>query len=124
MVLRLIGVVPVWDYLHRVSGFDVLTLAELGRPRIDVTLRISGLFRDVFANLPVLFEQAVAALARREEPAGDNPFRGRDGPRVFGPAPGGYGVGVAETVDALTPDSAKCRGGGVARRQRIRLWRP
>jgi cobaltochelatase CobN len=80
-------------------------VAELGRPRIDVSLRISGLFRDVFANLPVLFERAVAALAQREEPAGDNPFRGRLGPRVFGPAPGGYGVGVAEMVDELTPDT-------------------
>ncbi|KAA5602161.1 cobaltochelatase subunit CobN [Blastochloris sulfoviridis] len=107
MALSLIGVAPVWDATSdRVSGFEVLTLAQLGRPRIDVTLRISGLFRDVFANLPVLFEQAAAALARRAEPIGDNPFRGREGPRVFGPAPGGYGVRVAEMVDELTPDTA------------------
>ncbi|MDC7785867.1 cobaltochelatase subunit CobN [Rhodoplanes sp. TEM] len=107
MALRLIGVVPVWDHTSdRVSGFEVLTLAKLGRPRIDVTLRISGLFRDVFPGLPVLFEQAVAALAARDEPAEENPFVGRSDPRVFGPAPGAYGVGVAETVDELTPETA------------------
>jgi cobaltochelatase CobN len=107
MALRLLGVVPVWDDTSdRVRGFEVLTLAQLGRPRIDVTLRISGLFRDVFPTLPVLFEQAVMALAGRDEPADENPYVGRDaGPRVFGPAPGGYGVGVAEAVDALTPET-------------------
>ncbi|MFD2180641.1 cobaltochelatase subunit CobN [Rhodoplanes azumiensis] len=106
MALRLMGVVPTWDTTSdRVSGFEILTLAQLGRPRIDVTLRISGLFRDVFPSLPVLFEQAVAALATRDEPAEENPFRTSVGPRVFGPAPGAYGVGVAETVDDLTPES-------------------
>ena len=68
MAFCLMGVSPVWDTTSdRVTGFDVLTLAALGRPRIDVTLRISGLFRDVFSNLPVLFEQAAdcAGGARR-----------------------------------------------------------
>lgn len=107
MALALIGVVPTWDTTSdRVSGFEILTLAKLGRPRIDVTLRISGLFRDVFPTLPVLFEQAVTALAARDEPAEESPFVGRDpGPRVFGPVPGGYGVGVAEAVDALTEET-------------------
>ena len=65
MALQLMGVAPVWDKTSdRVTGFDVITLAMLGRPRIDVTLRISGLFRDVFPNLPVLFEQAAAHWPR------------------------------------------------------------
>lgn len=106
MALRLIGVTPTWDDTSdRVSGFEVLPLAKLGRPRVDVTLRISGLFRDVFPTLPVLFEQAVEALAQRDEPGDENPFMIGSDPRVFGPAPGGYGVGVAETVDALTDDT-------------------
>ena len=65
MALHLMGVTPVWDTTSdRVTGFDVITLAALGRPRIDVTLRISGLFRDVFSNLPVLFEQAASGAGR------------------------------------------------------------
>src|SRR6185437_4066533 len=84
MAFCLMGVSPVWDTTSdRVTGFDVLTLAALGRPRIDVTLRISGLFRDVFSNLPVLFEQAAAALAARDEPAEENPYRASHGARVF-----------------------------------------
>ena len=108
MALRLIGVTPVWDQSStRVTGFDVIPLPLLGRPRIDVTLRISGLFRDVFQNLPVLFEQAVAALAQRDEPDEENPYRrsSNAGPRVFGPAPGGYGAGVIETVTELSPET-------------------
>src|SRR6202000_3042645 len=97
MALRLMGVTPVWDTTSdRVTGFDVITLAMLGRPRIDVSLRISGLFRDVFSTLPDLFEQAAAALASRDEPAEENPYRASTGPRVFGPAPGDYGIGVVE----------------------------
>jgi cobaltochelatase CobN len=104
MALQLMGVAPVWDTTSdRVTGFDVITLAMLGRPRIDVTLRISGLFRDVFPTLPLLFEQAAAALAARDEPAEENPYRGVDGPRVFGPAPGDYGVSVIEAVTEFTP---------------------
>lgn len=106
MALALIGVVPVWDDTSdRVSGFEIVALAKLGRPRIDVTLRISGLFRDVFPALPALFEQAVATLAARDEPAEENPFREASGPRVFGPAPGSYGVGVVEAVFALTDET-------------------
>jgi cobaltochelatase CobN len=106
MALQLMGVAPVWDTTSdRVTGFDVITLAMLGRPRIDVTLRISGLFRDVFATLPMLFEQAAAALAARDEPDEENPYRGAAGPRVFGPAPGDYGVGVADAVTEFTPSA-------------------
>jgi cobaltochelatase CobN len=111
MALRLMGVIPVWDNTSdRVTGFDVITLAMLGRPRIDVSLRISGLFRDVFSTLPVMFEQAAAALAARDEPDEENPYRVAAGPRVFGPAPGDYGVGVVETVTEFTPASAEEAG--------------
>ncbi len=111
MALHLMGVAPVWDTTSdRVTGFDVITLAMLGRPRIDVTLRISGLFRDVFSNLPVLFEQAATALAARDEPAEENPYRASDEPRVFGPAPGDYGIGVTEAVTEFTPATADDAG--------------
>jgi len=106
MAFCLMGVSPVWDTTSdRVIGFDVLTLAALGRPRIDVTLRISGLFRDVFSNLPVLFEQATAALAARDEPDEENPYRASHSARVFGPAPGDYGAGEADTLSEFTPDT-------------------
>jgi cobaltochelatase CobN len=111
MALRLMGVAPVWDTTSdRVAGFDVIALAMLGRPRIDVTLRISGLFRDVFPTLPVMFEQAAAALAARDEPDEENPYRAATGPRVFGPAPGDYGVGVIEAVTEFTPATAEDAG--------------
>jgi cobaltochelatase CobN len=111
MTLHLMGVTPVWDMTSdRVTGFDVITLTVLGRPRIDVTLRISGLFRDVFANLPVLFEQAATALAARDEPDAENPYRASRTSRVFGPAPGDYGAGVSETLSQFTPDTVNAAG--------------
>jgi cobaltochelatase CobN len=111
MALRLMGVAPVWDTTSdRVTGFDVIALAMLGRPRIDVTLRISGLFRDVFSTLPAMFEQAAAALAARDEPEEENPYRAATGPRVFGPAPGDYGLGVVEAVTELTAATAEDAG--------------
>ena len=111
MALHLMGIAPVWDSTSdRVAGFDVIALAVLGRPRIDVTLRISGLFRDVFSTLPVMFEQAAAALAARDEPDAENPYRAASLPRVFGPAPGDYGVGVAEAVTEFTPATAEDAG--------------
>jgi cobaltochelatase CobN len=111
MALHLMGVTPVWDTTSdRVTGFDVVTLAMLGRPRIDVSLRISGLFRDVFPTLPTLFEQAAAALAARDEPAEENPYRTSTSPRVFGPAPGDYGIGVVEASTEFTPATAEEAG--------------
>jgi cobaltochelatase CobN len=107
MALQLMGIAPVWDTSSdRITGFDVIALAMLGRPRIDVTLRISGLFRDVFPTLAVLFEQAAAALAARDEPDAENPYRAAAGPRVFGPAPGEYGVGVVEAVTKFSAATA------------------
>ena len=93
--LVLMGVAPVWDEgSGRVSGVEVLPLALLDRPRVDVTLRISGVFRDAFAGQVALFDRAVRMLAERDEAAEDNPLAGIAGPRVFGPEPGGYGIGT------------------------------
>jgi cobaltochelatase CobN len=99
MALHLAGLAPTWDEgSERVSGFGVIPLALLRRPRIDVTLRVSGLFRDVFPGLAQLFETAAAALAARDESAEDNPYR-TEGPRVFGPRPGLYGLAMTEAIE-------------------------
>ncbi len=98
----LIGCRPTWDAAStRVSGFEVLPLAMLGRPRVDVTLRISGLFRDVFPSQIALFAAAVRAVAALEESAEDNPLAGLQGEtlaRIFGAAPGSYGVGLGSRI--------------------------
>jgi cobaltochelatase CobN len=96
----LIGCRPTWDVAStRVSGFEVLPLAMLGRPRADVTLRISGLFRDVFPSQIALFAAAVRAVAALEESSEDNPLAGLEGePRIFGAAPGAYGVGLGARI--------------------------
>ncbi|MGB1035040.1 MAG: cobaltochelatase subunit CobN, partial [Primorskyibacter sp.] len=104
MALALIGVRPVWDDgSERVSGIEVLPIAELSRPRLDVTLRVSGLFRDVFPTLSALFAQAVRTLAARDEAPDWNPYVAQatqaPGARVFGPAPGSYGLGMAAALD-------------------------
>ena len=94
MALHLAGLAPKWDEgSERVSGFEILPLTLLDRPRIDVTLRVSGLFRDVFPGLAQLFEAGAAALAEREEAADMNPYLAR-APRVFGPKPGLYGMSM------------------------------
>ncbi|MBI1172739.1 cobaltochelatase subunit CobN [bacterium] len=94
MALHLAGLAPVWDdNAARVSGVEVIPLALLGRPRIDVTLRVSGLFRDIFPGLAQLFETGAAALAARDEAPEDNPYRSAT-PRVFAPEPGRYGLGM------------------------------
>jgi cobaltochelatase CobN len=95
LALVLIGARPVWDEgSSRVNGFEVLPLALLDRPRVDVTLRISGLFRDAFAAQIVLFDGAAAAIAVRDEAPEWNPLAGTAGARVFGPLAGAYGVGT------------------------------
>ncbi len=95
MALALMGVRPVWDEgSERVSGIEILPVAELDRPRVDVTLRISGLFRDTFPALARLHGQAVRALAARDEAPDWNPLVGRAGNRVYGPAPGSFGLGM------------------------------
>ncbi|GAB1363863.1 hypothetical protein MASR1M32_30990 [Rhodobacter sp.] len=102
MALHLAGLVPVWDAgSGRVTGVEVIPLTVLGRPRIDVTLRVSGLFRDVFPGLAQLFELGAETLASREEGPDDNPYL-TPAPRVFGPRPGFYGLGMA--VDDYGPE--------------------
>ncbi|MGV7031499.1 cobaltochelatase subunit CobN [Methylobacterium symbioticum] len=102
--LHLMGVRPLWDHAStRVTGFEVLPPALLGRPRIDVTVRISGAFRDTFPETLALIDRAARAVALREEPDEENPLaaarrRGEDPARVFGAAPGRYGAGAAETA--------------------------
>ncbi len=93
-----LGVQPVWDKSSsRVTGIEVMPLATLDRPRIDVTLRISGLFRDIFESQIALFDLAVRRVAALDEDAADNPLAraargGADLARVFGGAPGSYGA--------------------------------
>lgn len=105
MALNLIGVKPVWDgNSNRVSGIEVLPPALMEHPRIDVTLRVSGLFRDVFPTLSTLFAKAIRTLAARDEDADWNPYvkRGVVGARVYGPAPGSYGLGLGATIEAYS----------------------
>jgi cobaltochelatase CobN len=102
-VLALLGIRPVWEAeSRRVVGVEAIPLAELGRPRIDVTVRISGFFRDAFPNLIDLIDDAVALAASLDEPDTDNFVRAHrsDDPRVFGPAPGSYGSGIFALLDS------------------------
>ncbi|SEL88692.1 cobaltochelatase CobN subunit [Roseivivax marinus] len=111
MALALLGVRPVWDAgSERVSGIEVLPIAELDRPRIDVTLRISGLFRDVFPTLSALFQQAVRALAARDEAGDWNPYAGGETARVYGPAPGHFGLGMGATLETYSDDGRRAAG--------------
>ena len=72
----LLGVRPLWDHAsNRVNGYEILPLAMVGRARVDVTLRISGLFRDVFPAQIALLHQAIQEVAALEENAPDNPLR-------------------------------------------------
>ncbi|WP_024510407.1 cobaltochelatase subunit CobN [Bradyrhizobium sp. ARR65] len=110
MALQLAGLSPRWDGASgRVTGFEIIPLAQLGRPRVDVTLRVSGLFRDVFGNLAQLFEAASEALSRRDFEGAENPYAQR-APRVFGPQPGHYGVGGFAARDALTREARQAAG--------------
>jgi cobaltochelatase CobN len=92
-----LGVRPLWDKnSSRVTGIEVMPLVTLDRPRIDVTLRISGLFRDIFETQIALFDLAVRRIAALDEDGADNPLaeaarQGADLARVFGGAPGSYG---------------------------------
>ena len=119
----LLGVRPKWaPGSHRVVDIEVLPMAIRNRPRIDVTLRVSGFFRDAFPGVIDLFDtavRAVAAIAPEDEPDEVNPIRARVGRealqakaagadeaeamrqatwRVFGPRPGGYGAGLQELI--------------------------
>ncbi len=103
--LALMGVKPTWDAANRrVTGFDVLPQGVLGRPRVDVTLRISGFFRDAFPQLIALVDSAARAIQALDEPSDLNPAaaRARAGDtaaRVYGSKPGAYGAGLQALID-------------------------
>jgi cobaltochelatase CobN len=104
--LALMGCRPIWEHASgRVTGVEVLPTAAVGRARVDVTWRISGLFRDLFPAQIALIDAAVQAVAARDEDDGENPLaaarRAADAPRldrIFGTAPGSYGSGVEELL--------------------------
>jgi cobaltochelatase CobN len=134
-ILALLGVRPIWHpESRRVTGIEVIALEVLGRPRIDVTVRISGFFRDAFPHLIALLDDAVATVAVLEEPDDANYVAaharadaerlaaelGADGAwrrattRVFGSKPGTYGAGLLQLLDsaagAAGPDAGGWRG--------------
>ena len=112
MALHLLGVKPIWNEgSERVSGFEILPLTLLDRPRIDVTLRVSGLFRDVFPSLSGLYQQAIDALAQRDERPELNPYiiaeddiSAGGNARIFGPAPESYGLGMANAAEQFNEE--------------------
>ena len=111
MALYLLGTRPVWDTgSERVSGIEVLPITDLDRPRIDVTLRVSGLFRDVFPTLSTLFGQATRILAQRDEAPDWNPYVGQNAARVYGPEPGSYGLGMAAGMEDYTDAGREVAG--------------
>jgi len=117
--MALIGVRPVWEPAsRRVTGFEIIPASALGRPRVDVTLRISGFFRDAFPTQIDLFDSAVRAVMQLEESEHDNPLASafrrdvaalqekgatdaefRAGFRIFGSKPGAYGAGLQAMID-------------------------
>lgn len=121
-ILSLMGVKPIWlEGTDRVIGLEAISLQELRRPRIDVTLRISGLFRDTFPNLIELIEEAVTLISQLDEPYDMNYIKKNvdeeinnlmeegisleeatelSGLRVFGCPPGTYGAGVSQLIES------------------------
>ena len=121
-VMALMGVRPVWDGLaRRLVDFDILPISVLGRPRVDVTVRVSGFFRDSFPNILNLFNKITEAIAALPEPPETNPLaakvqtetnywqeqgltleqaKTRASYRVFGSKPGAYGAGLQGLIEA------------------------
>jgi cobaltochelatase CobN len=103
--MALMGVKPKWDAANRrVTGFEVLPEGVLGRPRVDVTLRISGFFRDAFPQLIALFDSAAKAVQALDESADQNPAAARTkageaSARIYGSKPGAYGAGLQAMID-------------------------
>jgi len=126
--LALMGVQPQWDTVsRRVTGFEIMPQSVLGRPRVDVTLRVSGFFRDAFPALIDLFDSAARAVAALDEDESINPLAARvrqeksrmiaqgasaedaelqAGFRVFGSKPGAYGAGLQALIDEKGWDTA------------------
>ena len=105
--LALMGVKPKWDSANRrVTGFEVIPASTLGRPRVDVTLRISGFFRDAFPGLIDLVDSAARAVLALDEPEDVNPAKSNGaGARVYGSKPGAYGAGLQALIDERIWDS-------------------
>ncbi|KQV75067.1 cobalamin biosynthesis protein CobN [Aeromicrobium sp. Root344] len=113
-VLALVGVEPEWDPAsRRVNGLRVIPLDELGRPRIDVTVRISGFFRDAFPHVIGILDDAIRQVAELDEPEDRNYVRAhaqrdladhgdqrRATTRIFGSKPGSYGAGILQVIEA------------------------
>ena len=105
-LLALIGVRPVWDGpTRRMVDLELIPLSLLGRPRVDVLLRISGLFRDAFPQLVAWVDRAQRLVAAQDEPGDANPLAELsrlEGPqgRIFGSAPGSYGAGLQAVIDS------------------------
>ena len=118
-LLALLGVRPAWHPQSRqVNGVELISLADLGRPRIDVTVRISGFFRDAFPHLIALIDEAVQLVTHAAEPIEMNFPRkhylydletrladlapeeaeARAGYRIFGSCPGAYGAGILPLI--------------------------
>ncbi|MGM4916907.1 cobaltochelatase subunit CobN [Tardiphaga sp. 813_E8_N1_3] len=119
--LALIGARPLWEETSgRVTGFAITPLSELKRPRVDVTFRVSGLFRDAFPTQMDIIGSAVSAVAALDEPDDANPIaanvrarartleaggmtceiaRRQATRRVFGSKPGAYGAGLQALMD-------------------------
>ena len=115
------GARPRWDWTSgRVTGFELMSVTELGRPRVDVTFRVSGFFRDAFPEQIDLIDSAARQIMGLDEPAHDNPAAARHraetaglvdrgvaatvaerraGARVFGSKPGAYGAGLQAMID-------------------------
>ncbi|NYG54529.1 cobaltochelatase subunit CobN [Nocardioides perillae] len=115
-VLALLGVRPVWDEAsRRVHDLEVVPLEELGRPRVDVTVRISGFFRDAFPHVLAMLDDAVRLVAGLDEPDEQNFVAAharadlaahgderRATTRIFGSKPGSYGAGILQVVESGT----------------------
>ncbi|MFL6090635.1 MAG: cobaltochelatase subunit CobN [Aeromicrobium sp.] len=115
-VLALLGVEPQWDEAsRRITELQPVPLAELRRPRIDVTVRISGFFRDAFPHVVAMLDEAIAMVAGLDEPLEQNFVRAhaqadlaehgderRATTRIFGSAPGSYGAGILQVVESGT----------------------
>ena len=113
-VLALLGVRPEWDEAsRRVSRLTVVPLEELGRPRIDVTVRISGFFRDAFPHVVGMLDDAVRMVAELDEPEdlnyvlthakadlAEHGDRRRATTRIFGSKPGSYGAGILQVIES------------------------
>ena len=120
--LALLGVRPVWEpETRRACGLEIIPLQQLGRPRVDVTLRVSGFFRDAFPALMNLFDEAVQRVVLLDEPPEQNFIRKhwlaetlalrergcepelasrRASYRVFSSKPGAYGTGLMQLMDS------------------------